>query len=117
MKTQSAKAKGRNAQKYARERIIDVLGVDPLDIESRSMGASGADLMLSKAARDKFPYSVEVKNQERLNIWDAIKQTELNGEKDGLTPLLLIKRNRTKMYAVIDFEELLKCVSIQNTTL
>lgn len=105
------KARGRNAQKHARERIIEVLGVDPLDIESRSMGASGTDLVLSKAAREKFPFSVEVKNQEKLNVWDAIKQAEQNGEKDGLTPLLLIKRNRTKMYAVIDFEEFLKCVS------
>lgn len=111
MKPQSAKSKGRAAQKHARQRIIDVLGVDPLDIESRSMGASGSDLVLSKAAREKFPFSTEVKNQEKLNIWDAIKQAELNGEKDGLTPLLLIKRNRTKMYAVIDFEEFLKCVS------
>jgi hypothetical protein len=112
---QSRKARGRKAQQQVRDRLIEVLGIDPLDIESRSMGASGADLILSKAAREKFPYAVEVKNQERLNIWDSWKQTETNGTKDGLTPLLVIRRNRQKPLVVIDLEDFL-CVLKQITT-
>jgi hypothetical protein len=109
VKPASAKNKGRAAQKQVRQHLIEVLGIDPLDIESRSMGASGADLILSKAAREKFPYAVEVKNQERLNIWDAWKQSETNGQKEGLTPLLVIRRNRQKPLVVLDLEDFL-CV-------
>ena len=55
MKTQSAKAKGRNLQKKIRELLIEYLKIDPEDIESRSMGAGGEDLIMAKAARNLFP--------------------------------------------------------------
>ena len=64
MKTQSAKAKGRKLQKWFRELLIDVLEIHEEDIESRSMGAGGEDLIMARAARTKFPYSIECKNQE-----------------------------------------------------
>ena len=41
MKVQSAKAKGRNLQKWTRERLIEELEIHEEDVESRSMGASG----------------------------------------------------------------------------
>ena len=63
MKVQSAKAKGRNLQKWTRERLIEELEIHVEDIESRSMGASGEDLIMARAARKKFPYSIECKNQ------------------------------------------------------
>ena len=37
MKTQSAKAKGRNLQKWVREMLIEILDVHPEDVESRSI--------------------------------------------------------------------------------
>ena len=63
MKVQSAKAKGRNLQKWTRERLIEELEIHVEDIESRSMGASGEDLIMARAARKKFPYSIECKNK------------------------------------------------------
>ena len=47
MKTQSAKAKGRKLQQWMRNLLIEKLEVHPEDIESRSMGAGGEDLILS----------------------------------------------------------------------
>ena len=47
MKTSSAKAKGRNLQKRVREILIEKLDIHPEDIESRSMGAGGEDLIMA----------------------------------------------------------------------
>ena len=54
MKTQSAKAKGRKLQQWVRDQIIEQLEVHPEDIESRSMGAGGEDLIMARAARQKL---------------------------------------------------------------
>ena len=40
------------------------------------MGDSGEDILLSPAARKLFPFSVECKNQEKLNIWSSLEQAE-----------------------------------------
>ena len=47
MKTQSAKAKGRRFQQWVRNLLIEELSVHPEDIESRSMGAGGEDLIMA----------------------------------------------------------------------
>ena len=106
MKTQSAKAKGRRLQQWFRDLLIEKLDIHPEDIESRSMGAGGEDLIMARAAREKFPYSIECKNQEKLNIWSSLEQAENNSGSH--TPLLIFKRNRTKTYAVIEFKRLLE---------
>ena len=78
MKTQSAKAKGRKLQKWFRDVLIEQLKIHEEDIESRSMGAGGEDLIMARAAREKFPYSIECKNQEKVNVWEAYKQSTEN---------------------------------------
>ena len=103
MKTQSAKAKGRRLQQWIRDILIEKLNVHPEDIESRSMGAGGEDLIMARAARELFPYSVECKNQEKLNIWSALEQAE--GNKGVSKPVLIFKRNRSKTYAVLELED------------
>ena len=47
MKAQSAKAKGRRLQQWVRNQLIEQLDVHPEDIESRSMGAGGEDLIMA----------------------------------------------------------------------
>ena len=59
MKVQSGKAKGRRLQQWVRDFLIENLDIHPEDIESRSMGAGGEDLIMSRAAREAFTYSVE----------------------------------------------------------
>jgi hypothetical protein len=102
MKTQSAKAKGRKLQQWMRNLLIEKLEVHPEDIESRSMGAGGEDLIMARAAREKFPLSIECKNQEKVNVWEAYKQAEDNSK--DYEPVVVIKRNNSKPLVVIDAE-------------
>ena len=80
----------------------------PEDIESRSMGSGGEDLIMSKAARHKFPYSIECKNQEKLNIWAAWEQA--NGNKGIYEPLVVIKKNGVRPLVVLDAENFLEMI-------
>ena len=100
MLTSSAKAKGRKLQQWMRDLLIEKLDVHPEDIESRSMGAGGEDLIMARSARKKFPYSIECKNQEKVNIWDAYKQAEENSK--NYEPIVVLKRNNTKPLVLID---------------
>ena len=106
MKTQSAKAKGRKLQKWMRELLIEKLDIHPEDIESRSMGAGGEDLIMARAAREKFPMSVECKNQEKVNIWESYKQAEENSK--DYEPVVVMKKNNHKTLVVLDAEHFVK---------
>ena len=108
MRTQSRKAKGRRLQQKFMQLLIEKLNIDPEDIESRSMGAGGEDLIMSKAARNKFPYSIECKNQERLNIWSAWEQA--NNNKGMYEPLVVIKKNGVNPLVVLDAENFLDMI-------
>ena len=108
MKTQSRKAKGRRLQQQFMQLLIEKLDIDPEDIESRSMGAGGEDLIMSKSARTKFPYSIECKNQERLNIWSAWEQA--NNNKGIYEPLIVIKKNGVRPLIVVDAENFLEMI-------
>jgi hypothetical protein len=88
--------------------LIEKLDIDPEDIESRSMGAGGEDLIMSKAARNKFPYSIECKNQERLNIWQAWDQA--NANKGIYEPVIVIKKNGVGPLVVVDAEKFIELV-------
>ena len=102
MKTQSAKAKGRRLQQWIRDKLVEELGVHPEDVESRSMGAGGEDLIMARAAREKLPYSIECKNVEKLNVWDAYSQA-IENSKD-YEPIVVMKKNGKKPLVVVDAE-------------
>ena len=108
MKTSSAKAKGRRLQQKFMQLLIEKLDIDPEDIESRSMGAGGEDLIMSKAARNKFPFSIECKNQEKLNIWSAWDQA--NSNRGIYEPIVVIKRNGVPPLVVLEAENFLDYV-------
>ena len=100
MRTQSKKAKGRRLQQWVRDLLIEKLEVHPEDIESRSMGAGGEDLIMSRSAREKFPYSIECENQESLNIWKSYEQAQQNS--GNYEPIVVIKRNNVKPLVLVD---------------
>ena len=107
MKPSSAKAKGRRLQDWIRQKLLGLFPqLEEDDVKTAIMGESGEDIHLSPAARKVFPFSIEAKNQERLNIWEAIAQAEANA-REGSTPLVVFKRNRSEVFAVIPFEALL----------
>ena len=109
MKPQSAKAKGRNLQKWVRDLILESFPqLEPDDVRSTSMGASGEDCLLSPAARKLFPFSVECKNVERLNVYEAYEQAASNaGDHE---PLLIMKKNRKKPLVVLDAETFIQII-------
>ena len=107
MKTRSAKNKGKRLQNNVRDLILEKFQqLEEDDVRSITMGDSGEDILLSPAARKLFPFSVECKNQEKLNVWSSLEQTETNAGKH--TPLLIFKRNRSKTYAVLQLDDLMK---------
>ena len=113
MKTRSAKAKGRRLQNKIRDLLLEEFKeLEPDDIRTAIMGETGEDIKLSPAARRKIPYSFECKNQEKLNIWESLKQAEENsGDYD---PVLIFKRNRSKTYAVINIEKFIELINENN---
>ena len=110
MKPRSAKNKGKRLQNKVRDIILEKFDkLEPDDVRSITMGDSGEDILLSPAARRLFPFSVECKNQEKLNIWSALEQSEENSGDH--VPLVIFKRNRTKTYAVLEFDKLLELLN------
>ena len=63
---------------------------------------SGEDIVLSPAAKKVIRYSFECKNKERLDLWKSLEQAESNSE--DRTPVLVFKRNRTKVYVAFEFD-------------
>jgi len=113
MRPQSAKSKGRFLQQLVRDLLLSAAKhLEPGDIRSTAMGQSGEDVQLSPAARKTYPYSIECKNVEKLNIWKAIDQCEGNAE--GHTPLVVFKKNRRQAYAAIPFEHLMELLGVKN---
>jgi hypothetical protein len=101
MKTQSCKAKGRRLQQQVASDLLHrfpQLAYD--DIRSTSMGAPGEDILLSPAARRCIPFSFEVKNHERLNVWSAIEQATANTPV-GALPAVVFKKNHMSAYIAL----------------
>jgi len=119
MKTSSAKAKGRRLQQFVRDTLIEFFNIlystnkdekfllTEDDIRSTGMGQQGEDIQLSSKARQVIPFNFECKNNEKLNIWSAIEQSELESIKHNTIPTVVFKRNRSKTYIVIEFEKFL----------
>lgn len=106
MRPQSAKAKGRNLQKSVRDELLKrAPSLTENDIRSTSMGASGVDIQMSEAALKIYPFAIECKNQENIQIWAALNQAEENRGKH--TPLLIFKRNRSTTYVALTLEDFL----------
>ncbi len=104
--TQSRKSRGRRLQQYVRDTIKSHFKLNDDDIYSRSMGASGTDVYMSDVGYTHCPLAIECKNQESLNIWSALEQSETNKTKE-LIPVVVFKRNRTDAYVALKFTDLL----------
>lgn len=101
MKSASAKSKGRNLQKWVRDLLLSLSSnLEPDDIRSTSMGASGEDIQFSPAARRVFPVSIECKNVEKLNVWDAYDQAVENAGNHE--PVVVFKKNRKDPKVMVD---------------
>ena len=104
MKTSSAKAKGRRLQQHVANRIKETFFLPDSDVKSLPMGAPGADVWLSKTARELIPFDIECKAHESISIWAAYEQAK----KNGPNPLVVFTRNRAEVLCTLSFEDLLK---------
>ena len=106
----SAKAKGRQLQKWAAEKISDTIDIpwgyeDDKDIQPRLMGQSGTDVVLRGQALEWFPFSVECKSCEAWSVPAFIRQARKN-VLPGTDWLLIIKRKEfQKPVVLIDAEK------------
>ena len=112
MKPQSAKQKGRILQKWFRNVLIEILDLNPEDLESRPMGSQGEDIIIGSESRARFPYATECKNQEADNVWKSYIQAQDNSGK--YEPLLVIKRNRSLPLVVVDAKHFVELVRRAN---
>ena len=117
MKTRSAKNKGKRLQNSVRDILLETFKeqLEPDDIKSTTMGESGEDIQLSPAARKLFPFSVECKNQEKLNIWSSLQQAEDNAGEH--IPLVVFKRNRSKTYVAFELDKLMEILNEKDSKL
>ena len=117
MKTRSAKNKGQRLQKEVVQTLRKKFKFDDKEqlnilcfeghIQANPIGMSNVDVKLSPLAQEIIPFDIECKNTEKLNVWGALKQAEDNSKEDRI-PLLVFSRNRSKTYAVLEFDKLLE---------
>lgn len=103
----SRKAKARELQKYVAQKISDITGIpcgkDEL-IESREMGQAGSDIKLIGPAKKAFPFAVECKRQEKLNLHEAIKQAKAN-QPEGTDWLVVTRRSNEEAIITMDADK------------
>ena len=95
-------------QNWIRELLIEEIDIHEEDIKTAVMGESGEDIIMARAAREKFPFSVEAKNVEKLNVWTAYEQACSNCGNNE--PLLIMKKNRKKPLVVMDAEKFIQLI-------
>jgi len=79
IKTSSAKSKGRELQKYIRDRILEEFPhLGEGDVESCSMGSSGVDIKMSPLARRTLPVSIESKKTKKTPTLSEMQQSRAN---------------------------------------
>lgn len=113
MKPQSAKAKGRELQKFLAELIVlSFKGLESDDVVSRPMGSSGIDLLMSPEAQRVFPISIESKNTKTKPGPSALEQAKYN-VYPGTFPAVVWKPPRKSMIdslVTMRFEDLIELV-------
>lgn len=101
----SRKAKGRDLQQYTAKTIAAAIQMEygeNGDVQSRSGGQNGTDVILTPEARRKFPFSVECKNQEKISLIEYIKQAKINSIPN--TDWLVVLKNKNLPYPVVTLD-------------
>jgi len=104
MKAKCAKQKSRRLQDHVCALVRAIFFLSDLDVWPAIMGEGGLDIRLTRYAREYFPFALECKNREKLNIWEGLEQAETIAAKEGLHPVLIFKRNHTPTYAALSLE-------------
>ena len=112
MTPQSAKAKGRTLQKTVVALILEAFpNLEPDDVKSTSMGASGEDVQLSPAARKLVPYQIECKSKAKSQVHTYYEQAKTHGKHE---PLVIVKMDYKKPLAIVDLDHFLELLKKAN---
>ena len=112
MKTKSAKAKGRKAAAELQKLLLKTFPqLEPNDVRITPSGVHGEDLQLSPRAREVLPYAFEVKNKERLNIWDAFKQCKVHVKDHNSRPIVAFRRNNAPFHVCMEMDTFLELIA------
>jgi len=115
MKTSSAKSKGRNFEKALVEILYEEFpDLEEGDVEWRSMGSAGIDLILSPKARKLFPISVEAKNTKIKPGPAAMEQAKANIYDDTIAVVAWKppRKNIKEGVAMLDFRDLARLIKL-----
>jgi len=108
MKTKSAKAKGRRCAQEVKELLLKYAqDLQEDDILVTPSGVTGPDLHLSPKGKELYPFAIECKNQEKLNIWASLKQA-ISHATNGLrlpVPCLFFRKNNSDLYVSLKAED------------
>ncbi|MFH2028639.1 MAG: hypothetical protein ABIJ08_05845 [Nanoarchaeota archaeon] len=107
MKPRSAKNKGKRFQNEIAEKISNLLNIPTEkdgDIESRSMGLSGVDIILRGNAIKMLNVAIECKNSESWSVPQWIDQARANA-KNGAEWIIFAKKNRFDPVVIMDADK------------
>lgn len=104
---QSSKGKGRSAVQLTRDYLLRTFDLKEDDILVKATSMGGCDLHMSPHAQSWFPFAIEVKNVEKLAIWAALAQAEVNAKRKQAPPVLFFKRARSPLYVAFHAAHLL----------
>lgn len=107
------KAKGRLFQQYCRNilrKIGEKHGLVDDDIHSIGMGQNGCDIVLTPAAKQIFPFFIECKKQESLNIWTTFVEHFAKYKDVVGLKLLLHTKNHGIPLATLRLEDLFNLI-------
>lgn len=100
--------------KYERERgarfermVAEILRKHGYEAERGCQRSGGKDSPDVKHNMGK--YHLEAKFSEHFAVWSALAQAERDAGDDEV-PIVVFKRNRSKVYAVLEFEELIEII-------
>jgi len=111
MLTSSAKAKGRKACQQVKELLYKYApDLRQGDIDITPSGVTGVDLKLSPAAKELYPFAIEVKNQESLNVWAAYEQAIKHAAGSSDMPILFFRRNKSELMACLKADDFIKLI-------
>ena len=100
-----AKAKGSRLERKVAQKIR----WSGLDKKASRMPLSGAAFGLETDIRSTLPFAFEVKNQEKVKLWEWWEEAE-RGRKPFKPPVLVIGGNFRSLLAVVDFNDFLNTI-------
>lgn len=98
MQSASRKKKGRKLQNKVRDDLREMgkeFGLVDDDLCARQMGGAGVDIICSPSARRVFPFDIECKNQEALNVFAEFTKHYAKYKKTKNLKLLIHSKNHS----------------------